>query len=130
MTNDYRARIMPPDVALAEVQSGQRVYIHNGCAEPLELVQALTRIEGVAAAFDAPRFHEAVLTLDRPAAPVLAALAAHGIAGGLDLGASFPELGQSLLVCATETKLDVDIEAYADALAHVMNQPLAARGVA
>ena len=43
MTNDYRARIMPPDVALAEVQSGQRVYIHNGCAEPLELVHALTR---------------------------------------------------------------------------------------
>ena len=43
MTNDYRARIMPADVALAEVQSGQRIYIHNGCAEPLELVQALTR---------------------------------------------------------------------------------------
>jgi acyl-CoA hydrolase len=43
MTNDYRARIMPGDVALAEVQSGQRVYIHNGCAEPLELVKALTR---------------------------------------------------------------------------------------
>ena len=43
MTNDYRARIMPPDVALAEVQSGQRVYIHNGCAEPVELVKALTR---------------------------------------------------------------------------------------
>ena len=36
-------RIMPADVALAEVQSGQRVYIHNGCAEPVELVQALTR---------------------------------------------------------------------------------------
>src|SRR5580704_3923574 len=49
-----------------------------------QLVQALTRIEGVAAAFDAPRFHEAVLTLDRPAPPVLAALAAQGIAGGLD----------------------------------------------
>jgi 4-hydroxybutyrate CoA-transferase len=43
MTNDYRARIVPPDVALAEVQSGQRVYIHNGCAEPVELVKALTR---------------------------------------------------------------------------------------
>jgi acyl-CoA hydrolase len=43
MTNDYRARIMPADVALAEVQSGQRVYIHNGCAEPVELVKALTR---------------------------------------------------------------------------------------
>jgi hypothetical protein len=43
MTNDYRARIMPADVALAEVQSGQRVYVHNGCAEPVDLVKALTR---------------------------------------------------------------------------------------
>ncbi|HLK65380.1 MAG TPA: acetyl-CoA hydrolase/transferase C-terminal domain-containing protein [Bryobacteraceae bacterium] len=43
MTEDYRARIMPADVALAEVQSGQRVYIHNGCAEPVDLVNALTR---------------------------------------------------------------------------------------
>ena len=84
-------------------------------------MQALTRIEGVAAAFDAPRFHEAVLTLDRPAAPVLAALAAHGIAGGLDLGASFPELGPSLLVCATETKTDADIDSYARALAAAMH---------
>ncbi len=50
-SNDYRARIMPADVALAEVQSGQSVYIHNGCAEPVELVKALTRrgpaLEGV-----------------------------------------------------------------------------------
>ena len=43
MTNDYRARIMPADVAIAEVRSGQRVYIHNGCAEPVDLVKALTR---------------------------------------------------------------------------------------
>ena len=43
MTRDYRSRIMPADVALAELRSGQRVYIHNGCAEPVELVKALTR---------------------------------------------------------------------------------------
>jgi 4-hydroxybutyrate CoA-transferase len=43
MTNDYRSRILTPDQALAAVQSGQRVYIHNGCAEPIELVKALTR---------------------------------------------------------------------------------------
>ena len=86
-----------------------------------QLVQALTRIEGVTAAFDAPRFHEAVLALDRPAAPVLAALAAQGIAGGLDLGASYPELGSSLLVCATETKTDADIDVYARALAAAMH---------
>lgn len=43
MTRDYRSRIMPADVALAELRSGQRVYVHNGCAEPVELVKALTR---------------------------------------------------------------------------------------
>jgi acyl-CoA hydrolase len=43
MTNDYRSRIVSADEAVARVQSGQRVYIHNGCAEPIELVKALTR---------------------------------------------------------------------------------------
>jgi acyl-CoA hydrolase len=43
MTNDYRSRIVTADEALAVVQSGQRVYIHNGCAEPVDLVGALTR---------------------------------------------------------------------------------------
>ena len=40
-----------------------------------DLVAALTRIAGVTAAFDTPRFHEAVLLLDRPVGAVLAALA-------------------------------------------------------
>ena len=43
MTRDYRSRIMPADVALAELRSGQRGYVHNGCAEPVDLVKALTR---------------------------------------------------------------------------------------
>lgn len=40
---DWRARIVTADRALSVLRSGQRVYIHNGCAEPLELVRALTR---------------------------------------------------------------------------------------
>ena len=94
------------------------------------LVHALTRIPGVTAAFDAPRFHEAVLLLDRPVAPVAAALAERGILAGFDLGASYPELGNALLICATETKLDADIAAYASALAEVMQPSRAARGAA
>ena len=43
MTADYRSRIVTADEAVAVVESGQRVYIHNGCAEPTELVKALTR---------------------------------------------------------------------------------------
>jgi acyl-CoA hydrolase len=43
MTSDYRSRLTTADDAVSVVRSGQRVYIHNGCAEPNELVQALTR---------------------------------------------------------------------------------------
>ncbi len=95
-----------------------------------QLLQALTRIPGVAAAFDAPRFHEAVLRLDRPVAPVVAALAERGISAGLDLRPSYPELGDALLVCATETKSDGDIDAYARALADVMRTSRDLRGAA
>jgi glycine dehydrogenase subunit 1 len=81
-----------------------------------ELVGALTRIKGVKLAFDRPRFHEAVLLLDRPVAPVIAALAQRGIIAGFDLSGDYPELGHALLVCATETRTSEDIRRYADAL--------------
>jgi glycine dehydrogenase subunit 1 len=91
-----------------------------------DLVAALSRVAGVKRAFSAAHFHEAVLLLDRPPAPLLAALARRGILGGLDLGELYPELGHALLVCATETKLGVDIDSYAAALADAMNASRAA----
>jgi glycine dehydrogenase subunit 1 len=86
-----------------------------------DLERALTRIDGVSLAFDAPRFHEMVLRLDRPAAPLLAALADRGIGGGLDLTEHYPELGHAMLVCATETKSAADIATYADALREILH---------
>ena len=91
-----------------------------------DLVSALSQVGGVKRAFSAAHFHEAVLLLDRPPAPLLAALARRGILGGLDLGELYPELGHALLVCATETKLGVDIDSYAAALADAMNASRAA----
>ena len=84
------------------------------------LVAALTRIKGVKLAFSGPRFHEAVLRLDRNPAEVLEALAQRGIVGGYDLSRQYPELGNALLVCATEMRTDEDIAAYAAALSEVM----------
>ena len=93
-------------------------------ARTSQLVAALTKLPGVQAAFAGPRFHEAVLRLDRPAAAVLRALEAEGILGGVDLAADHPGLGHALLVCATETKTDADIERDAGALGKAL---LAAR---
>jgi glycine dehydrogenase subunit 1 len=91
-----------------------------------DLASALSKIPGVKRAFTAPHFHEAVLQLERPPAAILAALARRGILGGLDLSERYPELGHALLVCATETKTDADIEAYVSALADVMSTSRAA----
>jgi glycine dehydrogenase subunit 1 len=95
-------------------------------ARSRELVAALTRLPGVEPAFTGAHFHEAVLLLDRPVAPVLKALAARGILGGLDLSPYYPELGPALLVCATETKTAADLERYRAALEDVMQAARAA----
>jgi glycine dehydrogenase subunit 1 len=86
-----------------------------------ELVSLLVAIDGVEPLFDGPHFHEAGVRLDRPVASVLDALAARDILGGYDLSRDFPDLGNALLVCATETKTRADLEAYADALQEIMN---------
>jgi glycine dehydrogenase subunit 1 len=95
-------------------------------ARARELVNGLTRLPGVRAAFQGPAFHESVVLLDRPVAPVLKALASRGILGGFDLSEHYPELGSALLVCATETKTTADIESYVAALGEVMQSVRAA----
>jgi acyl-CoA hydrolase/GNAT superfamily N-acetyltransferase len=40
--NEYREMIMSPETAVAEITPGKRVFIGTGCAQPTELVKALT----------------------------------------------------------------------------------------
>jgi len=95
-------------------------------ARTRELVSLLTRIPGVRLPFTGPHFHETVLQLDRPVAAVLRALAHSGILGGLDLSTYYPELGNALLVCATETKTTADLERYRAALSDALQAARAA----
>ncbi len=83
-------------------------------ANTADLRARLTAIPGVRAAFPAtPFFHEVALRLPVPVPEVLRALEAQGIVGGYALGESFPEFGDALLVCATETKTPDDLARYA-----------------
>jgi glycine dehydrogenase subunit 1 len=98
-------------------------HVAQACMENTErLVRSLEAVDGISVAFRGPRFHEAVIRLDRPVSPVLAALAEKDVLGGLDLSGEFPELGNAMLVCATETKSDGDIEAYTSALGDIMRE--------
>ncbi len=82
------------------------------------LADGLCGIEGIERFFDGPFFHEVALKLDRPVAPLLAALAERDILGGLDLTSIVGS--DALLVCATETKTEADIQAYVAAFAELM----------
>ena len=83
------------------------------------LLEGLCAIDGVKRMYSGPFFHEATLQLDRPVGPVLEKLAKQNILGGLDLSTHRPELTNALLVCATETKVDKDIDAYISAMQEI-----------
>ncbi len=78
-------------------------------------------IHGVKLAFHGPHFHEVVLHLSKPAAAVLAKMEAQGVLGGYDLSAHYPQLGNAILVCVTETKNDADLQRYVGALRAALN---------
>jgi glycine dehydrogenase subunit 1 len=81
-------------------------------ANTRSLVEKLTSIAGVEKLFDRPFFHECALRVNLPAADFLRALEEQGIVGGFNLRDDYPELGDAVLVCATETRTAADIEQY------------------
>ena len=91
-------------------------------AQTLALVDKLTAIKGIERVFNRPVFHEAVLRLDIPVTDALRVLEAQGILGGYDLSEHYPQLGQCMLVCATETRTPEDIEQYAFHLERVVSK--------
>lgn len=100
---------------LARVAQACHVNTHD-------LVERLTQIEGVEQVFCSPYFHEVVLRIGQPVHEVLRALAVQDILGGYDLSADYPELGNALLVCATETRTAEDIENYAKHLDRILSR--------
>ncbi len=99
---------------------GLRRVAAQSHANTLELVEQLAKINGVKRTFSGPVFHEAALTLAAPVAEILSKLKQKGILGGLDLQGHYPELGNALLVCASETKTTNDLQNYAEALKHAI----------
>ena len=84
------------------------------------LLARLTAIEGVNRVFAGPFFHEAVIQVPAPVAGVLDGLAAQGVLGGYALRQDYPELGEAILVCATELRTAAEMDAYAQALQAVL----------
>ena len=101
---------------------GLRRVAGQSHANMAALLDRLCAIPGVSRVFDAPLFHEALLRIPAPTEAVLAALLEAGILGGISVKVDYPELGEALLVCATETKTPADLERFAGALLQVLSQ--------
>ncbi len=87
-----------------------------------QLIEKLTAIPGVTRVFTSPYFHETVLRLNQPIAKVLQQLVTqHQILGGYDLTEFYPELGHTLLICATEMRTETEINNYANRLSEILS---------
>lgn len=89
-------------------------------ANASNLCDSLSKVKNVEVVFKQPFFHEFVIRVTKPVASVLAALTDVGIQGGYDLSQEYPELGNCLLVCATETKTTGDLQNYARQLEKIL----------
>lgn len=74
-----------------------------------KLYAELSSIPGIEPLFASPFFHEVSWRINQPTEKLLAEMARARIQAGYPLKQHYPELGESLLLCATETKTDEDI---------------------
>ncbi len=85
---------------LAEANAGAAAYAAG----------RLSSIKGCSLKFKSPFFNEFALTVPGSAAALREKCLAKGVDIGLPLAPLYPELGETLLVCATETKTEADIK--------------------
>jgi glycine dehydrogenase subunit 1 len=81
----------------------------------------LCSIPGVAPLFARSFFHEVALRLPCSGHDVVERLAQEKIVAGFALGEEYAEFENALLVCATETKTDADLERFATSLKHALS---------
>ncbi len=91
-------------------------------ANTRKLVDLLTANDFVKPRFNRPFFHECALEFAIPLKGVIRPFAAHNLLPGFELESDYPELKNTLLVCATETKADADLQLYAGHLMRMLEK--------
>jgi glycine dehydrogenase subunit 1 len=118
-TNQAHCALVATIYLAALGKTGLRDVAAHNLMQTAMLRRAIEAIDGVAVAFEAPSFNEIVVRVPDRAASVLAALQERGIVGGLDLGRFYPDLGDCILMAATELTRDAQIEQLASALKEI-----------
>lgn len=86
-----------------------------------KLYEQLLGVDGIEPVFDNVRFHEFVIRTKMPVKDVLFKMQKSNIQAGVSLCDYYPELDNTLLVCATETKTDEMLNDYVQAMDKILN---------
>jgi glycine dehydrogenase subunit 1 len=103
-------------------EKGLRGLAEANHRKAVAAAERLAQVPGVSLVNDG-FFNEFTLRLPREARPVVRELAEHGVLGGVSLGRLYPGedgLANGLVVAVTETVTGEDVEAFAKALANVL----------
>jgi glycine dehydrogenase subunit 1 len=84
------------------------------------LAEKVGALPGVELVGTSQFFNEFVVRLPRPAAEINAALLGLGFIGGYDLKNEYPELGNAMLLCATELNTAAQIDRFVEALSEIL----------
>lgn len=80
----------------------------------------LEKTEGIKILFSGQNFHEIVIQTIKPIQTIISELAKNNIVAGVDLSEKFPELGNAMSICVTETKTHDDINHYISVLSKAL----------
>ena len=78
------------------------------------LVKKLEATGNTRRLFNRPVFHESVMQFELPTEELMKEMSERNILPGVDMSEDYPELGNVMLVCATETKIEADLEIYSN----------------
>ena len=89
---------------------------HNNTTALIEKLEASGRAKRI---FNRPIFHESVMQFEADNEKIMAAMSEQGILPGVIINEDYPELGNAILLCATETKSMQDLDTFVAALEQV-----------
>jgi glycine dehydrogenase subunit 1 len=119
-TNQAHCALVATIYLAAMGKTGLRNCAALNVARTAGLRARVTAVPGVTAAFAAPAFNEFVVRVPGRASAVLAALREQKILGGVELARWYPELGEAILMTATELTTPADVDRLGIALAEAV----------
>ena len=118
-TNQAHCALCATVYLAAMGKTGLRDCAALNVARTNELRDKVTALDGFAARFTGATFNEIAIRVPGRAADVLGALERKKILGGLDLGRFYPELGDCILMTATELTTSADVDRLVTALSEI-----------